>query len=73
MMRFAQTLAAAAAAVMLAGCTARADNDSAALVIERQGAFAVGGKVLGDSASSLHCDHGVVEYQIPAEARAVSL
>lgn len=43
------------------------------LVIERQGAFAVGGKVLGDASSSLHCDHGVVEYQIPAEARAVNL
>jgi hypothetical protein len=72
-MRAATTAAAAVAAVMLAGCNARADNDGAALVIERQGAFAVGGKVLGDSASSLHCDHGVVEYQVPAEPRAVNL
>lgn len=44
------------------------------LAIERQGAFAVGGKVLGEAASaSLHCDHGVVEYQIPVDARAVNL
>jgi len=43
------------------------------LVIDRQGAFAVGGKVLGDAASSLHCDHGVVEFQIPVQPRAVNL
>jgi len=43
------------------------------IVIERQGAFAVGGKVLGNASSSLHCDHGVVEYQIPTDARAVNL
>jgi pimeloyl-ACP methyl ester carboxylesterase len=44
------------------------------LTIERQGAFAVGGTVLGDpAAASLHCDHGVVEFQIPPDARAVNL
>lgn len=44
------------------------------IVIERQGAFAVGGTVLGDpAASSLHCDHGVVEFQIPPTPRAVNL
>lgn len=44
------------------------------LVIERQGAFSVGGTVLGDAVtSSLSCDHGVVEYQIPPNARAVNL
>jgi hypothetical protein len=42
--------------------------------IERQGAFAVGGTVLGDPGeSSLHCDHGVVEFQIPPSPRAVNL
>lgn len=47
---------------------------TAHIVIERQGAFAVGGKVLGDGgSSSLHCDHGVVEYQIPPQPRAVNL
>jgi len=44
------------------------------MVIDRQGAFAVGGTILGDPAtSSLHCDHGLVEYQIPANPRAVNL
>jgi hypothetical protein len=46
---------------------------AAQLVIDKQGAFAVGGKIEGDSASSLHCDHGVAEYQIPARPRAVNL
>lgn len=64
-LRFASALALACAAT-----TAAAQP----LVIERQGAFAVGGTVLGDAAtSSLHCDHGVVEYQIPPDARAVNL
>lgn len=44
------------------------------LLIEKQGAFAVGGQVAGDPATaSLHCDHGVVEYQIPPNARSVNL
>jgi hypothetical protein len=44
------------------------------IVIEKQGSFAVGGTVVGDAAtSSLHCDHGVVEYQIPPMPRAVNL
>jgi hypothetical protein len=50
-----------------------ATAQTAPLVIDKQGAFAVGGKVLGDAASSLHCDHGVVEYQIPPQPRAVNL
>src|SRR5690606_21111940 len=42
--------------------------------IERQGAFAVGGEILGNpDESSLRCDHGVVEFQIPLNARAVNL
>ena len=44
-----------------------------AMIIEKQGAFAVGGRVAGDATASLHCDHGVVEYQIPANPRAVNL
>ena len=44
------------------------------LLIDKQGAFAVGGTVAGDPATaSLHCDHGVVEYQIPPNARSVNL
>jgi hypothetical protein len=43
-------------------------------VIDRQGAFTIGGAVLGEPASSsLHWDHGVVEYQVPPQPRAVSL
>jgi len=71
-----RTAAAALAAVVVAGCGSSAAGDgpdATALVIERQGAFAIGGTVLGDASSSLHCDHGVVEYQIPVEPRAVNL
>jgi hypothetical protein len=72
----AQLLRGAAAtfmAVLAAGC-GPAGEDSSPLLIEQQGAFAVGGTVLGDPAvSSLHCDHGVVEYQIPPRPRAVNL
>jgi hypothetical protein len=67
--RFARTTAAAVAAVALAGCGSRAGSDGSGVVIERQGAFAIG----DPAQSSLHCDHGVVEYQIPAEARNVNL
>jgi hypothetical protein len=36
--------------------------------------MAVGGKVVGDpETASLHCDHGVVEYQIPPHAHRVNL
>ena len=47
--------------------------DEGPIVIERQGAFAVGGTVIGDRSASLHCDHGVVEYQIPPNPRAMNL
>jgi len=44
------------------------------ILIAKQGAFSVGGRILGDpETSSLHCDHGVVEYQIPPNPRAVNL
>jgi hypothetical protein len=67
-------LAACGALVVALFTNWAAVGQNAPLVIERQGAFAVGGKVVGDGASSsLHCDHGVVEYQIPVEARAVNL
>jgi hypothetical protein len=46
----------------------------AAMLIQKQGSFAVGGAILGDpSTKSLHCDHGLVEYQIPANARRTNL
>jgi hypothetical protein len=62
------------AAAALIALPAAAQTSAEPLRIAKQGAFAVGGKIAGDAASaSLHCDHGVVEYQIPADARAVNL
>ena len=80
--RTAAIAAMAFAAAVLSGCDGDVDADSEsppeysgpAIRIEKQGAFAVGGRVLGDpNTSSLHCDHGVVEYQIPVDHRAVNL
>jgi len=64
-----------AALAGLAGCAVNAaDAEPGQIVLERQGAFATGGKVLGDpDTSSLHCDHGYVEYQIPVNPRKISL
>ncbi len=46
----------------------------APLTIQKQGSFAVGGRILGDADSaSLHCDHGYVDYQIPVRPRRVNL
>ncbi len=46
----------------------------APLVIEREGSFTAGGKVLSDPAKgTLHCDHGFVDYQIPVHARKTAL
>ena len=62
-----------AAVAFSTGCAPTAAPQKS-LLIESQGAFAVGGKISGDPAKgSLHCDHGVVEYQIPPRARAVNL
>jgi hypothetical protein len=46
---------------------------AAPITIQKQGSFAVGGKVLGDDAKSLHCDHGYVEYQVPVKPRRINL
>jgi hypothetical protein len=62
-----------AALALTTGCAFTAASQEP-LLIATQGAFAIGGKTIGDPASgSLHCDHGVVEYQIPPQARAVNL
>jgi hypothetical protein len=50
-----------------------AQRANAPITIQKQGSFAVGGKVLGDEARSLHCDHGYVEYQIPVNPRRINL
>ncbi len=70
----ARRLASLAAALLAAAAFAIVSSASAQVVIDKQGAFAVGGRIAGDAASSsLHCDHGVVEYQIPANPRAINL
>lgn len=46
----------------------------APLMIEKEGSFTVGGKVVGDSAkASLSCDHGFVDFQIPVHPRKTAL
>ncbi len=47
---------------------------NAPITIQKQGSFAVGGKILGDpEGKSLHCDHGYVDYQIPVNPRRINL
>lgn len=47
---------------------------AAPLVIEKQGSFEAGGKVIGDSkTASLACDHGHVEFEIPVRAHKTAL
>lgn len=43
------------------------------LAIVRQGAFEAGGTVLREGDRTLSCDHGYVEYQVPARARRLAL
>jgi hypothetical protein len=53
--------------------TAQSRQDQQPITLARQGAFEVGGKVISGDKGTLSCDHGHVEYQIPAKARAVAL
>ena len=46
------------------------------IILESTGAYEVGGKVVakpGDPSQTLSCDHGYVEYFIPAKRRSVGL
>jgi len=61
-------LAALTAAAIGAGPAARPP-----MIIERQGSFEIGGKVIGEPGKSLSCDHGFMDYQIPRNPRAVSI
>jgi len=63
----------AALAVILASGCSPSSGDRSPILIDAQGAFAIGGTVIGDAGASLHCDHGVVEYQLPPSSRAVNL
>ena len=67
-------LAGVAGLATLVGQAALGQAAPGPIMIERQGAFSVGGTVAGDPANaSLHCDHGTVEYQIPTRPRAHAL
>jgi hypothetical protein len=71
-------IAAACVAALLPGLGDRALAQETAgsaepIVLARQGAFEAGGKVLGDGDRTLSCDHGYVEYQIPANAHHTAL
>src|SRR5690606_28611673 len=58
----------ACAALALSAC-ATMPTPQGAITLARQGSFEAGGRFLGDPASSsLACDHGHVEYQIPVQA-----
>ncbi len=66
----------AALFALVTGCvvpdgTRRGAN--APIAIQKQGAFSVGGKILGDEKASLHCDHGYVDYEIPLRPRRNNL
>ena len=65
------SVASAITAITVAAAVAQSGGDY--IRIERQGAFAVGGTTLSGDAGTLSCDHGVVEFQIPPEPRAVNL
>jgi hypothetical protein len=57
-----------------ASLMAQAQQQSGPITIQKQGSFAVGGKVLGNpDDKSLHCDHGYVDYQIPVNPRAINM
>jgi hypothetical protein len=60
-------------AAMVTGSSVGAQRPNAPITIQKQGSFAIGGKLLGDPGKSLSCDHGYVEYQIPVNPRRVNL
>jgi hypothetical protein len=67
-------LAGAMAVFAIGNVTAQRQGAGSPITIQKQGSFAVGGKILGDpDTSSLHCDHGYVDYQIPVNPRRINL
>ena len=65
---------AAFAALALSGCAATAQGPGSPITLARQGSFEAGGRFLGNPAtSSLACDHGHVEYEIPVHAKPTAL
>ena len=71
-----KTALAAITALALTACATMpaASAPDGPITLARQGSFEAGGRFLGDPAtSSLACDHGHVEYQIPVEAKPTAL
>jgi hypothetical protein len=49
-------------------------EDSRPIALQRQGSFAFGGTEISDQRdSTLHCDHGYTEFQVPVEARRLPI
>jgi len=67
------TTGAAGPAGGLADSAVERGGGSAPLLIERQGSFQAGGKVVANGADTLHCDNGFVEFQIPPHAHKTAL
>lgn len=63
----------AALCVLLAVSLAAPAAAAPPIPIVRQGAFEAGGAQLREGDKTLSCDHGYVEYQVPARARGLSL
>ena len=75
-LRKTRTASLLALAAMLGACATvpAVSLPEGAVAIARQGSFEAGGRYLGDPASSsLACDHGHVEYQIPVAPRETAL
>lgn len=63
-------------AILPAAGTAQTRASTAPIVLSKTGGFVVGGKVIAnprDAAQHLSCDHGYVEYFLPAKPRRASL
>jgi hypothetical protein len=77
-MHFSWTMAGAFATIAFAsianvGAASAQPRQGQPIALARQGAFEVGGTQLSDDKGTISCDHGHVEYQIPAKARATAL
>lgn len=65
-----------AALLAASGCTAGMANGAlpaGAVTLVKQGSFEAGGRTIGEAGRTLVCDHGHVEYQIPAAAKSTNL
>lgn len=72
----AATVLASLLLALLSGCVVPEGarrNARAPITLQEQGAFSVGGTVIGDEKASLHCDHGYVDYEIPVKPRRYNL